>query len=392
MQSSDVARSCSARAGANAVGAVVGRPCIAAVGPRRSRRDCRYPRTRPAGGSGGAAGVARSGHRRYRIIACDFGTDRAAASQIHLRQDRRRQSPRTGCAYVPRAPQAPRRQARDPAGKALTSGRKLMVGPMLILYHSGPSVCSIKVRLTLAEKELAWEGNALDLQRGDQFQPDYLKINPNAVVPTLIHDQRTIFESTIIIEYLNDAFPAPALMPTDAFARATARHWMKKIDDYLHGDCAALRFAIAFRRLLAQKTPEELEARFAAIPNPTMRERHRDAVQHGLDAPHAIAALRSYDRFLSEMDEALTGAPYLAGERYSLADAAVTPYINRAAMLKLGELWSEQKHVAAWLARIHERPSFEQAINKFVTDHERQIFDTPADETQQKARAILREH
>jgi hypothetical protein len=43
---------------------------------------------------------------------------------------------------------------------------------MLFLYHAGPSVCSIKVRLTLAEKDLAWDGKILNLQRGDQFQPD----------------------------------------------------------------------------------------------------------------------------------------------------------------------------------------------------------------------------
>src|ERR1700716_733420 len=121
---------------------------------------------------------------------------------------------------------------------------------MLFLYHAGPSVCAIKVRLVLNEKRLPWEGKILDLRRGDQFQPEYLKLNPNAVVPTLVHDGRTIIESTIIIEYLDEAFPSPPLMSADPYQRAVARYWMKKIDDYLHGDCAALTFAIAFRPLL----------------------------------------------------------------------------------------------------------------------------------------------
>ncbi len=260
---------------------------------------------------------------------------------------------------------------------------------MLFLYHAGPSVCSIKVRLTLAEKHLAWEGKILNLQRGDQFQADYRKINPNAVVPTLIHNGRTVLESTVIIEYLDDVFPLPPLMPNEAFLRATARLWMKKIDDYLHGDCATLSFAVAFRRVLQQKTPEELESRFAAIPNPAMRERQRDAVLHGLDAPHATLALRNYNKFIGEMDEALAHATYLAGEQYSLADVAVTPYVNRAAMLRLEGLWQKRPRVAAWFARIRERPSFDEAISKLVTDHERQIFDIPADETWLKANAIL---
>ena len=181
-------------------------------------------------------------------------------------------------------------------------------------------------------------------------------------------------------------------MPTEALSRATARRWMKKIDDYLHSDCATLTFAIAFRRMLQQKRPDELEARFAAIPNPAMRERQRDAVQHGLEAPHAAAALRNYDKFIGEMDEALTLVPYLAGEQYSLADAAVTPYINRAAMLKLEGLWNERPGVAAWFARMRERPSFEQGITKFFTDHERQIFDIPTVETWRTAKAILEKH
>lgn len=260
---------------------------------------------------------------------------------------------------------------------------------MLFLYHAGPSVCSIKVRLTLAAKDLDWDGKILNLQRGDQFQPDYRKVNPNAVVPTLIHDEHTIIESTIIIEYLEDAFPVPSLMPREAFARATARRWMKKIDDYLHGDCAALTFAVAFRRMLQQKTLEELEARFATIPNPGMRDRQREAVRLGLDAPHAKAALRNYDKFIDEMEEALAQSAYLAGDSYSLADAAVTPYVNRAAMLKMDKLWNKRPGVAAWLARMRERTSFERAINQFVTDHERKIFDIPADETWLKANAIL---
>ena len=65
---------------------------------------------------------------------------------------------------------------------------------MLYLYHGTTSVCAIKVRLALAEKALPWQGEVLWLQRGDQYRPDYLKLNPNAVVPTLVHDGKAIIE------------------------------------------------------------------------------------------------------------------------------------------------------------------------------------------------------
>jgi len=56
---------------------------------------------------------------------------------------------------------------------------------MLFLYHGATSVCAAKARLVLADKNLAWDGELLDLQRGDQHKPEYRKLNPNSVVPTL---------------------------------------------------------------------------------------------------------------------------------------------------------------------------------------------------------------
>ena len=133
---------------------------------------------------------------------------------------------------------------------------------MLYLYHGTTSVCAIKARLALHEKGLEWDGEILDLHRGDQHRPEYLQLNPNGVVPTLVHAGRVIIESTLIIGYLDESFPDPPLMPSDPFQRAQARLWMKKIDDYLHAACSTVTFAIAFRQGLLKRTPEELEARF----------------------------------------------------------------------------------------------------------------------------------
>lgn len=260
---------------------------------------------------------------------------------------------------------------------------------MLYLYHGTTSVCAIKVRLTLGEKKLPWEGEILHLQRGDQLRLAYRKINPNAVVPTLIHDGKVIVESTIIIEYLDETFAAPALMPTDQYQRAVARLWMKKIDDYLHETCSTVTFAIAFRQYLLKNTPDWLEAHFAAMPDPVRRERQRLSVLHGVDAPHVAPALRNYDKFIGEMEEALAMSPYLAGERYSLADIAATPYVNRADMLGMERLWvGRRPRVTDWLARIRQRPSYEE-ITKYVTPDEQARFEVPREETWKKVRAVL---
>ena len=69
---------------------------------------------------------------------------------------------------------------------------------MLELYHHGSSVCAAKVRLYLGEKGLDWTGHYIDILRGDQFTPEYMKLNPKAVVPTLVHDGKVICDSSRI--------------------------------------------------------------------------------------------------------------------------------------------------------------------------------------------------
>jgi glutathione S-transferase len=261
---------------------------------------------------------------------------------------------------------------------------------MLFLYHGATSVCAGKVRLVLAEKALPWEGELLDLQRGDQHRPDYRKLNPNAVVPTLVHDGRVVIESTLIIEYLDEAFPDPPLMPDDPYQRAVARLWMKKIDDYLHAACSTVTFAIAFRRGLLRKTPEELEARFKAMPDPAYRERQRLSVAHGVAAPHVPPAVRAFDRYIGEMEEALAHAPWLAGERYSLADAAATPYLNRADLLGMDRLWvGRRPRVADWLDRVRTRPNYRPGIKAHVSAADRERFDVPREQTWRDIEAAM---
>ena len=73
---------------------------------------------------------------------------------------------------------------------------------MLELYHNINSVCAQKVRIALAEKGHEAKEHLLTLQ-GDQNNPAYMKLNPNAVVPTLIHDRRVIIESTVIMHHVD---------------------------------------------------------------------------------------------------------------------------------------------------------------------------------------------
>jgi glutathione S-transferase len=243
---------------------------------------------------------------------------------------------------------------------------------MLTLYHGRTSVCSVKARLALAEKGVAWDSKLMTL-RGDQFEPDYLKLNPNAVVPTLVHDGKVIIESTVIMHYVDEAFPGPALAPTDPLARAQMRMFEKLMDEYIHVSCMTLTFATANRGHLTKLSPQEMEAELAKAPDPRRSEIKRQVATHGLDAPLVKDALRHHKKLFAMMETMLESSPYLAGDQWSLADAAATPYIWRLDKLKLAPLWKDRRGIAAWFDRVRARPLFKPAVEDWVTpaDHER---------------------
>ena len=260
---------------------------------------------------------------------------------------------------------------------------------MLYLYHGTTSVCAIMVRLTLAEKALPWEGEVLWLQRGDQYRPDYLKLNPNAVVPTLVHDGKVIIESTLIMEYLDEIYPAIPLMPRDPYRRSQVRLWLKRVDE-LHIHCGTITTAVAFRRHFMRQTPDGRDAYVARTLDPLKRERLQRIMENGLAAPDAMDAARRFDTFIGAMDSALVQSDYLVGNFFTLADAAAIPYVNRADMLGLAGLWENRRpRVTDWYARMRQRPSFDSAITAYWDDDARQRFDVQRSEVWAECRNIL---
>jgi glutathione S-transferase len=259
---------------------------------------------------------------------------------------------------------------------------------MLTLYHGRTSVCSIKARLALAEKGVAFESRLMTL-RGDQFDPGYMKLNPNAVVPTLVHDGRVVIESTVVMHYVDEAFPGASLVPSDPIARVRVRMTEKLMDESVHDACTTITFATVNRASLAKLTPWELEKEFAKAPNPKRSEIKRQVVARGLDAAPVAEALRQQEKLLDRIDAAMQHGAYIAGSAWSLADAAATPYVWRLDKLKLARLWERRPGVAAWYQRIRQRPSFKTAVEDWMTpaDHERYAKEP---DPWPKVRAILR--
>lgn len=251
--------------------------------------------------------------------------------------------------------------------------RGLQKEAMLELYHHGSSVCAAKVRIVLAEKGVEWTGHYLDILEGDQFEPAYLKLNPKAVVPTLVHDGKVITESTVICEYLDEVFPEPPLVPTEPFRRAKMRTWTKAVDEEVHRACGPMTFMASHRHTLMRLGPERLEEFLQGTPPDSVtsdwKTRKRDYVEQGFAAPDAARMVHLYDRYLAKMEAELASSPWLAGDAYSLADAGMTPYLARLDMLQMQTMWTKGRpKLSRWFERIQARPSYTEAVDRWIPD------------------------
>ncbi len=237
---------------------------------------------------------------------------------------------------------------------------------MLTLYHHNISVCAQKVRIALDEKGLPYQGREVDLMTQEHLTPDFLKINPKGLVPVLVHDDVPISESTVILEYLEDAFPGKSLRPSSPLATAWMRMWTKIPDDGLHAACGSITYASAFAPQLRENhSPQEWEERLKKIPDRARSARQRQILEHGFKAPIVKDAVLLHDKVLKEMDAALSKQPWLAGDEFSLADIAIIPYVTRLDRLGLEGMWAGRPHVARWFADMQARPSFDSAVTAF---------------------------
>lgn len=247
---------------------------------------------------------------------------------------------------------------------------------MITLYHHGSSVCAAKVRMALKEKAIPWNEKYVDIHKSEQFDPEFLKLNPKAVVPVLVHDHTVVTESTLIIEYLEEVFPENPIFPKSASGKVQVRKFTKAVDEELHPACAAITFIMALRYTLRERlSPEDLEAFLSSTPEfsitPFWKRQKREYVEQGFDAPDARDMIRIYDRNIQKVNDGLDSDDWLVENTFSAADIAFVPYVNRLENLGLQGLWENGRMPALekWWTRIKERSSFQSEIVDWMPEH-----------------------
>lgn len=234
---------------------------------------------------------------------------------------------------------------------------------MLELWHATHSTCSQKVRLCLAEKRLAWTSHFVDLRRFQHLEPEFLALNPAAMVPVLKDGGQVICESLVINEYLDDAYPEPRLRPRAPLERARMREWTLYIAEEPTWAVKVPSFQKNIRPELAGKhTDAEIGAIAARMPSRETAARWVKAVKDGFSEAEIGASLERLARTLGRMERALADGPWLAGEEYSLADVDMAPFVHRLASLGEGAMIEARPRVADWYGRICAREAFRAAM------------------------------
>ena len=229
---------------------------------------------------------------------------------------------------------------------------------MLELYHSGLTTCSKQVRHCLREKGLQYESRYVELWRYENLSPDYLKLNPNGVVPTLVHDGAAIINSFCINEYIDDAFPQPPLGPADLTERARMRYWAWTADE-VHLALARLTHARMLQAQVKGLSATDQEIMLAHTPVPEKRERWRLLTKGGYFAEQLQAALDNVIFIFARMEAELAErGPWLAGASFSLGDISMVAIVHR-----IFELYPDRidrttfPGLNDWWSRVMARPA-----------------------------------
>jgi glutathione S-transferase len=229
---------------------------------------------------------------------------------------------------------------------------------MLELYHGGLTTCSKQVRHCLREKGLEYRSRFVELWRYENLSPDYLKLNPNGVVPTLVHDGVAIINSFCINEYIEDVFPDPPLRPADPVKRARMRYWAWTADD-LHHSTARLSYAHMMQAKIRELSEADQKFMLAHTPVPDRRERWRALIERGYSAGEMQEALDNVIFGFGRMDQELGAhGPWLAGATFSLADISMAAIVHRMTELYPDKLGRDAfPRLNDWWVRLLGRPA-----------------------------------
>jgi glutathione S-transferase len=246
--------------------------------------------------------------------------------------------------------------------------REVLTWTGVHVLHFAGSSCSQKLRIVLNLKGIPWQSHPIDLPGNENFRPWFLGINPRGLVPVLVHDGAVHIESNDIIQYLEQKFPTPKLIPAGHDNEVAA---LLKHEDDLHLDLRTLSFRFVFAPPGPPKPAAALES-YASNGSGTVQglpdrdkqiqiEFWQRAAKEGFTDERARASAQKFRAEFDALDKMLANNPYLIGGALSVLDVAWFIYAYRLSLA--GYPFARlHPHVSAWEEKLRARPEFAKEI------------------------------
>jgi glutathione S-transferase len=234
----------------------------------------------------------------------------------------------------------------------------------LKLYHAEPAANSLKAMIYVHEKELPFESIYVDLHKFEQHSPEFIAINPEGQVPVLIHDGNTITHTTVIGEYLEDAFPdAPPLRPNTPVGNARMRYWNKFTDEHVMNYVSMWGWHRMVGVIARGIDNGEFDQLMERIPLKDQREKWKTA-RSGFSEKDLAHATRKIEDAVDKLEAHLKDNKWLAGDMYTLADGNMYSMLGMALERMFPEIGNRTRcpRLLDYTARTAERPGVKKAL------------------------------
>ncbi|MBC2778609.1 glutathione S-transferase family protein [Parasphingopyxis marina] len=235
-------------------------------------------------------------------------------------------------------------------------------------YHAEPLANSLKSMIPLKEKGLEYESHYVDLHQFEQHSDWFVAINPEGQVPVLDHDGTIITHTTVINEYLEDAFPndqpeSGPLRPRDPVGAARMRYWNKFVDEQVMNFVSMHGWHRLIRVVTQSIEDDKFEELMSHIPLPDQQKKWRTA-RSGFSEADLANATEKIVYALDKIEAHLDDTAYLAGDAYTLADINFYSHCGLMVNRMFPDLGVDEKYpnLVRWRETISDRPAVQEAL------------------------------
>ena len=245
---------------------------------------------------------------------------------------------------------------------------------MLTLYHWEPSLNSGEPFACLLEKGIPFRSRYVDLLKLKQHEPKFLALNPDGQVPVLVHDGKIVTGMSIMLQYIDDAFPKKPLTPKNLAEQYQVFFWVKYVEERIAPSLALLGWHMFTRPAIkpailakARKTIKRLPPERQGVWTKAIRDSYSE---------NDLAMARDVLKMaVGKLEDALDHWPWLAGQTYSLADIALV-FMVRAMRNVIPDVINAKAtpKLWAWLKKMERRKAIKDTLDTARTKEPDKTF------------------